>query len=60
MIYSSTAFGEDACFDDLRECPLAKYKIENGVKTGYAPITENSKPSERDVAFVKKFYPWRD
>ena len=47
------------CYQDLDQCPLVKIKKIDGIKVGVEPIKQPEKPSEGDVAFAKKHYPWK-
>ncbi|KAF9731731.1 hypothetical protein PMIN06_008538 [Paraphaeosphaeria minitans] len=60
MMYGSTAFAAHYCGKTaLDECPLVKIEKLNGVKVGIAEVEIPSHPSKGDVAFVRKYYPWK-
>lgn len=60
VMYGTSAFSTQDCGKaTLEKCPLVKIKKENGVKVGVEEIRWPSGPSKGDVAFVKKYYPWK-
>jgi hypothetical protein len=60
MLYSSYSFSNtDACSADSNECPLVEVhrgKDNNVIGTSHIPLPVG--PSEGDIAWVKKRYPW--
>jgi hypothetical protein len=59
MLYPSIGNSDGRCYDDIEQCPLVKIKKdENGNIVGKERIWDIKKPSQKDVEFVKKYYPW--
>jgi len=59
MLYSSIGNSDGRCYDDVEQCPLVKItKDEGGNVIGKERIWNIKKPSQKDVQFVKKYYPW--
>jgi hypothetical protein len=59
VLYPSAAFGTQDCHQDFNQCPLLKIKKINGMNAGVESIPPPVRPSQGDVAFVKKYYPWK-
>lgn len=63
MMYPSWGYAlqPDECKNgDMLKCPIAGLVMQNGVKVGETLLQWATKPSRRDVEFVRKYYPWED
>ena len=59
MLYPSNAFSKSECSpSNMDACPMVAIDKVNGKETGKSWIYANVAPSNGDVAFVKKWYPW--
>ncbi|KAF2821550.1 hypothetical protein CC86DRAFT_386491 [Ophiobolus disseminans] len=61
MLYPSNAFFTSKCWSsNMDACPMVGIDKLNGKVTGTSWIHGNAQPSAGDIAFVKKWYPYRD
>jgi hypothetical protein len=61
MLYPSnygTSPNNNLCNTNLDFCPMVKISKDGSGNVVKARIEEKLKPSAKDAAFVKKYYPW--
>ncbi|KZM26871.1 metalloendopeptidase [Ascochyta rabiei] len=59
MLYDSESFANEWCLIDQTACPLLQLVKVNGMSVGLEKISRKSEPSAGDIAWLKKWYPWK-